>query len=113
MSATVGVEIDDGEDSDEKETDGVMPEPVIEQKELLEFLFFHGLLPSYAFPTSLCSFLVEKLSKVNGMWEVQTLQRPQQSIAKALSEYAPGRLIVIDRKTYRSGGCLLICRRMR
>lgn len=104
MSATVGVEIDDGEDSDEKETDGVMPEPVIEQKELLEFLFFHGLLPSYAFPTSLCSFLVEKLSKVNGMWEVQTLQRPQQSIAKALSEYAPGRLIVIDRKTYRSGG---------
>lgn len=81
------------------------PRPSIEQAELLEFLFFHGLLPSYAFPTSLCSFLVEKLSKnTRNRWEVRTVQRPQQSIIKALSEYAPGRLIVIDKKTYRSGG---------
>lgn len=80
------------------------PSPSAEQRELLEFLFFHGLLPSYAFPTSLCSFLVEKPEKVNNRWEIRTLQRPQQSISKALSEYAPGRLIVIDRKTYRSGG---------
>lgn len=77
----------------------------VEQAELLEFLFFHGLLPSYAFPTSLCSFLVEKFSKnTRDRWEVRTVQRPQQSITKALSEYAPGRLIVIDKKTYRSGG---------
>ncbi|HBP1052613.1 TPA: DUF1998 domain-containing protein [Pseudomonas aeruginosa] len=77
----------------------------VEQKELLEFLFFHGLLPSYAFPTSLSSFLVEELKKnPNGNWEIRTLQRPQQAISKALSEYAPGRLIVIDKKTYRSGG---------
>ncbi|QXH49055.1 DEAD/DEAH box helicase [Pseudomonas fakonensis] len=77
----------------------------VEQAELLEFLFFHGLLPSYAFPTSLCSFLVEKFSKnTRDGWEVRTVQRPQQSITKALSEYAPGRLIVIDKKTYRSGG---------
>ncbi|WP_040259139.1 DEAD/DEAH box helicase [Pseudomonas massiliensis] len=76
----------------------------IEQKELLEFLFHHSLLPTYAFPTDLCSFLVEKIAKVNGMAEIQTVQRPQQSISKALSEYAPGRLIVIDRHTYRSGG---------
>ncbi len=88
-------EIEDGDD----------PRPSIEQAELLEFLFFHGLLPSYAFPTSLCSFLVEKLSKNSrDRWEVRTVQRPQQSIIKALSEYAPGRLIVIDKKTYRSGG---------
>lgn len=79
--------------------------PKLEQEELLEFLFFHGLLPSYAFPTSLSSFLVEKRVKNSkGVWEVRTVQRPQQSISKALSEYAPGRLIVIDKKTYRSGG---------
>ncbi|MDV7212797.1 DEAD/DEAH box helicase [Azotobacter beijerinckii] len=84
-------------------TDG-NPVSGVEQSELLEFLFFHGLLPSYAFPTSLCSFLVEKPERVNHRWEIRTLQRPQQSIAKALSEYAPGRLIVIDRKTYRCGG---------
>lgn len=77
----------------------------LEQKEFLEFLFFHGLLPSYAFPTSLSSFLVEKIQKDSkGKWEIRTLQRPQQSITQALSEYAPGRLIVIDKKTYRSGG---------
>ncbi|MGV5493762.1 DEAD/DEAH box helicase [Pseudomonas sp. XP2] len=76
----------------------------IEQKELLEFLFHHSLLPTYAFPTDLCSFLVENIARVNGMPEIQTVQRPQQSISKALSEYAPGRLIVIDRHTYRSGG---------
>lgn len=77
----------------------------LEQEELLEFLFFHGLLPSYAFPTSLCSFLVEKSEKnPKGIWEVRTVQRPQLSISQALSEYAPGRLIVIDKKTYRSGG---------
>ncbi|MCA3775345.1 MAG: DUF1998 domain-containing protein, partial [Cutibacterium sp.] len=88
---------------DETNLENVAPQ--LEQEELLEFLFFHGLLPSYAFPTSLCSFLVEKREKnLNGMWEVRTVQRPQQSISQALSEYAPGRLIVIDKKTYRSGG---------
>lgn len=80
-------------------------DPKLEQEELLEFLFFHGFLPSYAFPTSLSSFLVEKRQKTpKGNFETRTVQRPQQSISKALSEYAPGRLIVIDKKTYRSGG---------
>lgn len=93
----------DGGDGDG--ADGAPLSPKLEQEELLEFLFFHGLLPSYAFPTSLCSFLVEKIDKnPNGVTEVRTLQRPQQSISQALSEYAPGRLIVIDKKTYRSGG---------
>ncbi|WP_413731476.1 Zn-binding domain-containing protein [Sodalis sp. RH20] len=89
-----------GEDEDDEDAG-----PKLEQEELLNFLFFHGLLPSYAFPTSLCSFLVEKSEKNSrGYWEVHTVQRPQQSISQALSEYAPGRLIVIDKKTYRSGG---------
>ncbi|MGR6757037.1 DUF1998 domain-containing protein [Aeromonas veronii] len=79
--------------------------PKLEQEEFLSFMFFHGLLPSYAFPTSLSSFLVEKREKnLKGIWENRTVQRPQQSILQALSEYAPGRLIVIDKKTYRSGG---------
>lgn len=73
---------------------------IFEQEDLLEYLFFHSLLPSYAFPTSLCSFLVEKLHK----WEVRTEQMPQQSTNQALSEYAPGRLVIINKKTYRSGG---------
>lgn len=75
-------------------------------EELLEFLFSRGLLPSYAFPTDLTSFLVERLAKVQGtsQWKMRIIERPQQGINKALSEYAPGRLIVINKETYRSGG---------
>ncbi|PRY04686.1 DEAD/DEAH box helicase [Paraburkholderia sp. BL25I1N1] len=78
---------------------------VDEHADLLEFLFFHGLLPSYAFPTELCSFQVEKREpNARGIPEIRVLQRPQQSTGQALSEYAPGRLVVINKATYRSGG---------
>ena len=74
-------------------------------EELLEFLFYHGLLPSYAFPTDLASFLVERFdTSEDNRWRVAILERPQQSMEKALSEYAPGRLIVVNKETYRAGG---------
>lgn len=69
--------------------------------EFLGYLFDHGLLPSYAFPVYLSSFSVEERGSVG---RVRIVQRPQQEMNKALSEYAPGRLIVIDKRTYRSGG---------
>ena len=77
-----------------------------DQEELLEFLFQHGLLPSYAFPTDLTAFLVDGIAKspVTGNSEYVVFERPPQAIEKALSEYAPGRLVVIDKETYRSGG---------
>lgn len=91
---------EEGDDDEEGEGDGDEPE----SSELLTFLFDQGVLPTYAFPTDLCSFLVEELSRKRGRTEVMAKERPQQAIAKALSEYAPGRLIVIDKRTYRSGG---------
>ncbi|MBU5671065.1 DEAD/DEAH box helicase [Paenibacillus brevis] len=73
--------------------------------ELLTYLFNEGFLPSYAFPTSLCSFPIElRKEKGKNSYKIFTKELPQQSIDKALSEYAPGRLVVIDKKTYRSGG---------
>ncbi|WP_162005400.1 DEAD/DEAH box helicase [Dictyobacter vulcani] len=67
---------------------------------LLDVLFDQGLLPSYAFPTDLSSFSVfEKDGE-----RVLIKERPQQSKSQALSEYAPGRLLVINKKTYRVGG---------
>lgn len=72
--------------------------------ELLSFLFDQGLLPSYAFPTNLCSFMIEETESRKGGFKVKVKERPQQSIEKALSEYAPGRLVVVDKLTYRSGG---------
>ena len=88
---------DDDEDDDRT---------ALEDDELLEFLFARGMLPSYAFPTDLTSFLVERLARVprSARMQVEVVERPQQGIEKALSEYAPGRLVVTNKETYRSGG---------
>jgi hypothetical protein len=67
---------------------------------LLDRLFDAGLLPSYAFPTELCSFTV--FAAADG--RVRVKERPQQAKDKALSEYAPGRLLVINKETFRVGG---------
>jgi ATP-dependent helicase YprA (DUF1998 family) len=89
---------EDGDEEDERNAIG--------DEELLEFLFARGMLPSYAFPTDLTSFLVEQLVTPPGgrQPKIQIVERPQQALGKALSEYAPGRLIVINKETYRSGG---------
>ena len=71
---------------------------------LLDLCFDHGLLPSYAFPTDLCSFVIQEWDKSNSRWRVNVKERPQQAKAQALSEYAPGRLLVINKQTYRVGG---------
>lgn len=77
---------------------------------LLEFLFHHGLLPSYAFPTDVASFLIEKsIPQSKGPNKVGVLERPQQAIGTALSEYAPGRLVVVNKLTYRVGGVVADC----
>jgi hypothetical protein len=68
--------------------------------ELLSFLFDQGFLPTYAFPTDLCSFVIG----TSGKKGIEIKEQPQQSVAKALSEYAPGRMVIVDKCTYRSGG---------
>ncbi|KAF0246874.1 MAG: hypothetical protein FD180_233 [Planctomycetota bacterium] len=96
----------EGEDPrDDEEADDKHEESADEgRSELLSFLFDQGVFPTYAFPTDLCSFQVEEISRKRGRTQVLLKEKPQQAIAKALSEYAPGRLIVIDKRTYRSGG---------
>ena len=68
---------------------------------LLDYLFDRSLLPTYAFPTDLASFVVEGRGE---RWQVVEWEKPQQAVTQALSEYAPGWLVVIDKVTYRSGG---------
>lgn len=79
-----------GEGDDEEARDG----------HLLDTLFGEGLLPSYAFPTDLATFYV---FAPDGN-RVIVKERPQQSKLQALSEYAPGRLLVVNKETYRVGG---------
>lgn len=67
---------------------------------LLDFLFSQNFLPTYSFPRDLVSFVVQK-RKDN---RIQIQEQPQRNISLALSEYAPGRLVVINKTVYRSGG---------
>lgn len=71
---------------------------------LLDTCFDRGLLPSYAFPTDLCSFVIQEWDKTNSRWRINVKERPQLAKAQALSEYAPGRLLVVNKQTYRVGG---------
>src|SRR5258708_846072 len=72
---------------------------------LLDLLFEHGFLPTYAFPRDVRSFVIEERKQAsNGAWRIGIKQRPQQSVDIALSEYVPGRELIVDKETYRVGG---------
>lgn len=66
---------------------------------MLDCLLEEAVLPTYSFPRNVVGFEVEDRSKGNKL-----LQRPDRSLDVAVSEYAPGREIVIDKKTYIAGG---------
>ena len=71
---------------------------------LLDLLFEHDSLPTYAFPREVRSFVIEDRKQgSNGQWRIAIEQRPQQSVDIALSEYAPGRELIVDKATYRVG----------
>lgn len=78
-----------------------------EEGGLLDVCFDRGLLPSYAFPTDLCSFVIQEWDRTNSRWRVNVKERPQMAKAQALSEYAPGRLLVVNKQTYRVGGIFI------
>ncbi|MCI0392414.1 MAG: DEAD/DEAH box helicase [Acidobacteria bacterium] len=80
-----------------------------EEGSVLDILFDRSLLPSYAFPTDLCSFVIHERGQANGnqFSKVRVKERPQLAKAQALSEYAPGRLLVVNKKTYRVGGIVV------
>lgn len=61
-------------------------------------LFEIGFFPTYSFPLDVVNFSIEDPQTH------QVLLLPQRSIDIALNEYAPGRTIVVDKKTYKSGG---------
>ena len=55
-----------------------------------------GFLPTYSFPRNVVNFWIEdQYGKIN--------ESPERSIDIALSEYAPGKIIVVNKKSYISG----------
>ena len=61
-------------------------------------LLEEGIFPTYSFPRNVVGFSIEDRQ---GM---KVEQEPDRSLDLAISEYAPGRLIVVNKKTYKSAG---------
>lgn len=64
---------------------------------LMDVLFSEGMLPNYSFPRNIVNFWIED---IHG----RVKESPERSIDIALSEYAPGRRLVVNKQTYISGG---------
>ncbi|MEW6732742.1 MAG: DEAD/DEAH box helicase [Acidobacteriota bacterium] len=73
------------------------------EENLLEALIGHAVLPRYAFPTDVVSFWVSKPHKPGGPRERRVFDyEPQRDLQLALSEYAPGRSLTIDKWRFES-----------
>lgn len=68
------------------------------EKKTLDVMLEEGIFPTYSFPRNVVGFSIE-----NGDGS-KVVQEPDRALDMAISEYAPGRLIVVDKKTYKSGG---------
>jgi ATP-dependent helicase YprA (DUF1998 family) len=87
-------------------TDGKRNEYISGDTETPAFDVFYseGFIPSYSFPKNVVRFFVEKESERGKNAPRDIDYSPERDIAVALSEYAPGRFVTIDKKIYRSGG---------
>lgn len=69
-----------------------------------DVFYSEGFIPSYSFPKNVVRFCVEKDSQYGRRAPKDIKYAPERDIAVAISEYAPGRFITIDKKIYKSGG---------
>lgn len=68
-----------------------------DMKSLLDALYEEGIIPTYSFPKNVVStYITDSYGKTK--YEVE------RGLDIAISEYAPGRSIVVDKQTYQIGG---------
>jgi ATP-dependent helicase YprA (DUF1998 family) len=67
------------------------------RKTLLDALYEEGIIPTYSFPKNVVSTFI-----ANEQGQLQ--YEVDRGLDVAISEYAPGRSIVVDKKTYQIGG---------
>lgn len=104
----------DNQETDKEQSESLDKTPVeasLEEKDatdvtgakhrLLDRLLYKGQLPRYAFPTDVATFHV--FNETSSGYRTKFKYTPSQSLAVALSQYAPGREVVIDGKRYVSG----------
>lgn len=78
------------------------PSPMRSQTNLLDRLLYKGVLPRYAFPTDVATFHVFDLDR-SEPFRAAYRYAPSQGLPVALSQYAPGKVVWIDNKEWRSG----------
>ena len=66
-------------------------------KSLLDALYEDGVIPTYSFPKNVVSTYI---SNADGKLDYQV----ERGLDVAIGEYAPGRAIVVDKRTYQIGG---------
>lgn len=69
-----------------------------------DIFYSEGFIPSYSFPKNVVRFFVENENGSGRRSASEITYAPERDIAVAISEYAPGRFITIDKKIYKSGG---------
>ena len=69
-----------------------------------DVFYSEGFIPSYSFPKNVVRFFVENETGSGRRSSLEIKYAPERDIAVAISEYAPGRFITIDKKIYKSGG---------
>ncbi len=70
----------------------------LSSKKVLDTLLESGIFPTYSFPKDVVGFYVEDNDGV------KVEEKPDRALDVAISEYAPGRIIVVKKETYKSGG---------
>lgn len=68
------------------------------EQSLLDVLLSKGVFPTYSFPRNVVGFNIDSTDGKS------LEQRPDRGLNIAISEYAPGKIIVVNKKTYKSGG---------
>ncbi|MBR0406560.1 MAG: DEAD/DEAH box helicase [Clostridia bacterium] len=74
------------------------------QTSAFDVFYSEGFIPSYSFPKNAVRFFVEQPSPYGKNQPYQIKYAPERDITVAISEYAPGRYITIDKSIYKSGG---------
>ena len=68
------------------------------EQKVLDVFLESGIFPTYSFPKDVVGFHVEDYRGS------QIEEKPDRALEMAISEYAPGRIVVINKTTYVSGG---------
>lgn len=77
--------------------EGSQKEGYSNEKSLLDALYEEGIIPTYSFPKDVVSTYI---TDYNGKLQYQV----ERGLDVAISEFAPGRAIVVDKQTYQIGG---------